>query len=141
MSKFKKILTVILSAVLVMSHLVLPTSAAIKDDENIVQPMYTNASDVNVTLSKSNGKIVIKITVVGYSGTKFSSGEVALLKTSGSNTGLVKSWDRLYSNSATYVFTDSSTTATSGTYKVNFSIKALRNGVGETISGSDTLTV
>lgn len=141
MSKQKHIFIILLTVILVMSSITLPSSAAIKDDTETIKPLYTNVSDANIQLTKSNGKIVIVIRVTGKSGTTFSSGEIALLKTSGSNTGLVKSWDRLYSNTATYVFTDSSTTATSGTYKVNFSIKALRNGVGETISGSDTLTV
>lgn len=141
MSKTSRIFTILLTVILVVSSITLPSSAAMTDDTDIVSPRYTNAHNVTVQLSKSNGKVVITIRVYGYTGTTFSSGEVALLKTSGSNTGLVKSWDRLYSNTATYVFTDNSTTATSGTYKVNFSIKALRNGVGETISGSDTLTV
>lgn len=141
MSKIIRFCAILISATLILSSTVSPCFAAIKEDADIVSPMYNNVAGVSVNLSKSNGKVVITITVSGKSGTTFSSGEVALLKTSGSNTGLVKSWDRLYSNTATYVFTDSSTTATSGTYKVNFSIKALRNGVGETISGSDTLTV
>lgn len=141
MSKNYRILTLLLTVLLITSGTILPSYAAITDVPETIVPFWTNASNVIVDLKKASGKVVITITVNGLSGTKFSSGEVALLKTSGTNTGLVKSWDRLYSNSATYVFTDSSTTATSGTYKVNFSIKALRNGVGETISGSDTLTV
>ena len=141
MSKIKRISTILLSVVLTISYLALPTSAAFDSSGDILHPMYTNVNNATISLDKINDKIVITIRVYGLSGTRFSSGEVALLKTSGTNTGLVQSWDRLSSSTTTFIFTDNSTTATSGTYKVNFSIKALRNGVGETISGSDTLTV
>lgn len=139
MSKIRKISTVILSVVIVLSYLTLPISAVLNTNQTLVQPRYTNASSVSVKLSKSNGKIVIKITVVGYSGTTFSNGNVSLYKTSGSNTGLVKSWTRLSSSSSIYIFSDNSTTAESGSYTVYFSIKAVRNGVVESISTSDTV--
>lgn len=141
MSKRSRIITILLTVILVISSITLPSSAAIKDDGETVSPLYTNVVGVNVDLTKVNGKVVITININGKAGTVFSSGEVALLKTSGSNTGLVKSWDRLYSNSSTFVFTDNSTTATTGTYKVNLFIKSLNSGYGETITGSDTLTV
>ena len=141
MSKTNRIFTFLLAAILLISSLALPSNASLESDAETISPRWTNAGDLSITLKKVNGKIQIKIEVTGYTGTTFSSGEVALLKTSGTNTGLVKSWDRLYSNSRTFTFTDNSVTATSGTYKVNFSIKALRNGVGETISGTATLTV
>ena len=139
MFKFKHFFTLILTAVIIVSNMGLPITAALKDDTDIVSPMYTNVQSVKVELTKSNGKVVITIKVTGYSDTTFSNGSVRLFKTSGSNTGLVTRWDRLSSSSSVFTFTDNSTTAESGSYQVNFSIKAVKNGVVESISTSDTV--
>ena len=139
MFKFKHFLTLILTAVIIVSNMSLPITAALKDDSDIVSPMYTNVQSVKVEVTKSSSKVVITIKVTGYSGTTFSNGSVRLLKTSGSNTGLVTRWDRLSSSSSVFTFTDNSTTAESGSYQVNFSIKAVKNGVVESISTSDTV--
>ena len=140
MSKNKRIFTILIVVLLILSSITaLPSSAAIKDDTDIVSPMYDNVSGVSISLSKANGKIVISIKVTGKTGTTFSNGSVRLFKTSGSNTGLVTRWDRLSSSSSVFTFTDNSMTAESGSYKVNFSIKAVKNGVVESISTSDTV--
>lgn len=140
MSKNKRIFTILIVVLLILSSITaLPSSAAIKDDTDIVSPMYDNVSGVSISLSKANGKIVISIKVTGKTGTTFSNGSVRLFKTSGSNTGLVARWDRLSSSSSVFTFTDNSMTAESGSYKVNFSIKAVKNGVVESISTSDTV--
>ena len=140
MSKSKRFFTILLTVLLILSSMtVLPTAAAIKDDSDIALPMYDNVSSVSIDLSKSNGKVVITIRVTGKTGTTFSNGSVRLLKTSGSNTGIVARWDRLSSSSSVFTFTDNSTTAESGSYQVNFSIKAVRNSVVESISTSDTV--
>ena len=140
MSKTKRIFTTLITVLLILSSTAaLPTFATIKGDTDIVSPMYDNVNGVSIDLSKSNGKLVITIRVTGKSGTTFSNGSVRLFKTSGSDTGIITRWDRLSSSSSIFIFTDNSITATSDSYQVNFSIKAVRNGIVESISASDTI--
>lgn len=144
--KTKKIFTAILSAVLAVSMIAAPVYANGIDARAVIvepgiEPQWQNVGATAAALSFNGSTISISFVVTAYSGTTFSSGTVFLIKLTGSDTGIIKKWSGLSSNTNYFSFDDNSQTVTStGTYRVLLLITATRNGVSETITAKKDRT-
>lgn len=94
----------------------------------------------NVTLCRStllfSSKVDCSITVSGLQGTTYSNGTILLEKEINGAYSAVKSWSNISCSQKTYIFRDSSVTATNGTYRLTIEITATRNGQAEVITDS-----
>lgn len=143
--KSKKIFTAIMSAALVAVMLVSPVCANGIDARAVVvepgiEPQWKNTMATEAALDFDGSIIVIDFTVTAYLGTTFSNGTVALFKLTGEDSGLVKRWTGLSASTPYFLFSDDSLTATKGTYRVQLSITATRNGVSEVITAYNERT-
>lgn len=137
--KTNKILSAIIILTMIFSMAVQPLYAVGSAEINAVgnpgaEPYWTNVATVNLTLSLKNPQININISATGRLGTTYKNGKVVLEKISGSDCGPVKEWTGISSNSAVLQFNDTSVTRTKGTYRLTFTVTAVRNGVSEDIT-------
>lgn len=143
--KIKKVFTTILSAMLAVSIIVAPVCANGVDARAVVEPdiepQWQNTMATAAALSFNGSTISISFVVTAYSGTTFSNGTIFLIKLTGSDTGIIKKWSGLSSNTNYFSFDDNSQTVTSsGTYRVLLLITATRNGVSEQITAKKDRT-
>lgn len=145
LKKSKKLFNAILSASLAAVLAVSPVCANGIDAKAVViepeiEPQWKNVGATAATLDFDGSTIFIDFTVTAYSGTTFSDGVVGLFKLTGDDAGLVKRWTGLSASTPYFFFTDDSLTATKGTYRVQLSITATRNGVSEVITAKKDRT-
>ena len=138
--KAEKLLSFIITVLLVTGLATSPLYA-MSNDPTMLEPRWTNATRVVLSMGLNSDKISLSVTIAGHSGTTYSNGKVTLEKLVGSSYVEVESWSGLSSSSAIFLFGDSSVKKVSGTtYRLRVSIKATRNGVSETITESREVT-
>ena len=132
----KRVSAVLISLTMILSVTCLFASADEETPElNPIPEEYQNVSDPEFYISVINGnKLYIDILITGQSGTTFTNGWIAVVKTNGMDRGEKMRWSNLSSSTNTFSFTDSSVTLVSGgEYKVTLWIYDVKNGNSELI--------
>ena len=117
-------------ALIMIIGMTAPVCAALPNNDGI---QYVNVTEKKVEISAYN-YLIIDIELKALSGTAYYNGNVKITKITGSNTGVVANWTGLNSSSSTLTFYDDSITADYGTYVLEFSILAIRNGKMDVIN-------
>ena len=150
MSKLKnKTIATVLTLTLFSSIAVCPLHATTHDTfegsevtmQSSIQPFWNNVRTVSLAFDCENSNIYISLKITGLAGTTFKNGVIKLEKIAGNDTGVKKTWTKLSSSKNIFSFIDESVPAQSGTYRVTYSIDAVRNGVTENINGTRDLKI
>jgi len=101
-----------------------------------IQPRWANVLTTTLFLDLEGSLIDVGVTMAGPTGTIYTNGTLVLEKISGSNCGVVETWEDLSASTPYFRFDDTSEDPTSGTYRLTITIDTERNGVFETITFS-----
>ena len=152
MSKIRsKFMAAFLSVAMLSTIAVCPIQAAessnqedhieiiLNENGSSIVPYWNNVNTVTLTFDRANSNFLVSITVAGRSGTTYKNGTVSITCLTLPLAPIL--FTGLKGSSSLFTFTDNSKPASlSGTYRVSFSIDAVRNGASETITGSKDLT-
>ncbi len=150
MSNIKsKFIAIVLSIATLSSIAVLPfyaidniesnSNTEIVLNESGITPYWDNARMVTLTFDRANSNFLVKLTITGREGTTYKNGTISITCLTLPLAPIL--FTGLSGSSSLFSFVDNSKPATvSGTYRVSFSIDAVRNGVTEKISDYKDLT-
>lgn len=134
MNKYaKRFIAMVLLLSIFCIYAVQPVGAT-QTQETAIQPRWTNVHSISLTLDVETSPLYLAVTVVSYNGTTYSNGTIKLLR----NGVQVAKWTGLSATTSYFLFSNEDITRYSGTYELQFSITATRNGVSETVSHSKT---
>lgn len=130
---FKRLAALMLALIVMSASITVPVSA-LEVEETQVQPRWQHVTSVGLILNVESNPIYISVSVAGATGTTYSNGTVRLLR----DGVQIAKWTGLSATTPFFNFSNNSITRRSGSYELQFSIVATRNGVSETISSFKT---
>lgn len=138
--KMRRISTLILMFIVMISMAAQSLSAATIDTEEIIQPTaveprWRNISYVGLNLNLSDpDEIYFTVNISGYSGTTYTNGTVTLADVTDGEIDQIDQWSGLSSDTATFEFEGRSIPPVEGrTYRLTITITTIRNGSREMI--------
>ena len=132
--KSRKTIVVLMIAVMMCSTNTLAQTPS-SNPPIVIQPFWTNASEVNPKLSFDGTTATCSAIVKGFSGTTKITATAKLGRKTGTSTyTTVKTWSDLSVNGATLTFSDTYTVTKGYTYRLTISADVTRNGTTESVS-------
>lgn len=111
----------------------------LNNNETGITPYWNNVNRATLAFSRANSNFLVSLTITGREGTTYKNGTITITCLTLPLAPIL--FTGLSGSSSLFTFTDNSKPATlSGTYRVSYSIEAVRGGVSETISDYRDLT-
>lgn len=133
LKKCISLLLALTAATLLIAHPI-ETVNAVAIEETQVQPRWMHVNSIVLTLDVTTSPLYFAITVAGAMGTTYSNGTIRLLR----DGVQIAKWTGLSATTPFFSFSNEDITRYSGTYELQFSITATRNGTSETVSSFKT---
>lgn len=152
MSKIRsKFITAFLSIAMLSSIAVCPMYASessnqedhieilLNENDSEIVPYWNNVSSVSLVFDRANSNFLVSLRISGRVGTTYKNGTISITCLTLPLAPIL--FTGLSGSTSVFSFKDNSKPATlSGTYRVSFSIDAVRDGVTEKISDYKDLT-
>lgn len=111
----------------------------LNENESGIVPYWDNVNRATLSFSRANSNFLVSLSITGRSGTTYKNGTITITCLTLPLAPIL--FTGLSGSSSSFTFVDNSKPATlSGTYRVSYSIDAVRDGVSETISDYRDLT-
>ena len=111
----------------------------LNNNETGITPYWDNVNRATLSFSRANSNFLVSLSITGRSGTTYKNGTITITCLTLPLAPIF--FTGLSGSSSSFTFVDNSKPATvSGTYRVSYSIDAVRNGISETISDYRDLT-
>lgn len=111
----------------------------LSENESGIVPYWNNVSSTTLIFDRANSNFLVRLRISGREGTTYKNGTITITCLTLPLAPIL--FTGLSGSSSLFSFVDNSKPATvSGTYRVSFSIDAVRNGVTEKISDYKDLT-
>lgn len=126
---------IVLALVITMLSTMTAFAAAPTSSVGVIQPYWTNTSDVGVSMSVNGTTASCSAIVEGYSGTTKIVADITLERKAANGTyTTVKTWTNQSVSGTRLSFTDTCSITKGYTYRLTITAKVTRNGSTETVS-------